>query len=85
MKVLIDTCVIIDALQNRAGFAENAQSIFLGVANRSFTGCISAKSVTDIYYLTHKQTHSDAKFSMTNCVGNVVIGKSYFVIKKMYW
>jgi predicted nucleic acid-binding protein len=59
MKVLIDTCVIIDALQNRAGFAENAQSIFLGVANRSFTGCISAKSVTDIYYLTHKQTHSD--------------------------
>ncbi len=59
MRVLLDTCVIIDALQSRPGFAENAQRIFLEVANRSFTGCISAKSVTDIYYLTHKQTHSD--------------------------
>ncbi len=59
MRVLLDTCVIIDALQSRPGFAENAQRIFLEVANRSFTGCISAKSVTDIYYLTHKQTPSD--------------------------
>ena len=59
MRVLIDTCVIIDALQNRAGFAENARRIFLEVANRSFIGYITAKSVTDIFYLTHKQTHSD--------------------------
>jgi hypothetical protein len=29
MRVLIDTCVIIDALQSRTSFAETAQKIFL--------------------------------------------------------
>ena len=60
MRALLDTCVIIDALQKREPFCENAQTIFLLSANRLFDGWISAKSVTDIYYLTHRQTHSDA-------------------------
>ncbi len=59
MKVLIDTCVIIDALQNRTPFEKDAQSIFLAAANNAFAGCITAKAVTDIYYLTHRHTHSD--------------------------
>lgn len=59
MRVLIDTCIIIDALQNRQGFAENAQKIFLLAANRKFTGYISAKSVTDIYYIMHRYFHDD--------------------------
>lgn len=60
MKALIDTCVIIDALQNREPFFKDAQTIFLALANRYFEGCISAKSSSDIYYLVHKSTHSDA-------------------------
>jgi rRNA-processing protein FCF1 len=36
MRVLIDTCVIIDALQSRAPFAEVAQKIFLYSANKQF-------------------------------------------------
>lgn len=59
MRVLIDTCVIIDALQSRAPFAEAAQRIFLYSANRQFEGYITAKAATDIYYLTHRLTHSD--------------------------
>jgi len=59
MRVLIDTCIIIDALQSRVPFAEAAQKIFLSSANRKFEGYITAKSVTDIYYLTHRLTHSD--------------------------
>ncbi|MDE5737462.1 MAG: PIN domain-containing protein [Oscillospiraceae bacterium] len=59
MKVLIDTCIIIDALQNREPFAKNAQQIFLLAANRKFTGYVTAKSVTDIYYLMHRCTHND--------------------------
>lgn len=59
MRVLIDICVIIDALQSRVPFAENAQKIFLYAANRQFEGYITAKSSTDIYYLTHRLTHSD--------------------------
>lgn len=61
MRVLIDTCVIIDALQSRAPFAEAAQKIFIHSANKQFEGYITAKSVTDIYYLTHRLTHNDAE------------------------
>jgi len=61
MRVLVDTCVIIDALQSRVPFAEAAQKIFIHSANRHFEGYITAKSVTDIYYLTHRLTHSDAE------------------------
>ena len=59
MRVLVDTCVIIDALQSRVPFAEAAQKIFIYSANKQFEGYITAKSVTDIYYLTHRLTHSD--------------------------
>ena len=59
MRILIDTCIVIDALQNREPFNKNAQDIFLLAANRKFDGFITAKSVTDIYYLTHRLTHSD--------------------------
>ena len=63
MRVLIDTCIIIDALQSRVPFAEAAQKIFIHSANKQFEGYITAKSVTDIYYLTHRLTHSDAETS----------------------
>ena len=61
MRVLVDTCVIVDALQSRAPFAEDAQKILLCSANRQFEGYITSKSATDIYYLTHRLTHSDAE------------------------
>ena len=59
MRVLIDTCVILDALQAREPFAEDAKNIFLAAANQLYNGYISAKATTDIYYLTHRHTHSD--------------------------
>lgn len=59
MRILIDTCIIIDALQNREPFNKNAQDIFLLAANRKIDAFITAKSITDIYYLTHRVTHSD--------------------------
>lgn len=59
MKALIDTCIIIDALQSREPFRKSAEDIFLLAANNSIEGFITAKSVTDIYYITHKLTHSD--------------------------
>lgn len=59
MRAILDTCVIVDALQNREPFCKDAQAVFLLAANQQFTGYITAKSVTDIYYLTHRLTHSD--------------------------
>ena len=59
MRAVIDTCVVVDALQAREPFCADAQTIFLLCANRQFEGLLTAKAVTDIYYLTHRQTHSD--------------------------
>ncbi|MEE8827482.1 MAG: PIN domain-containing protein [Eubacteriales bacterium] len=59
MRAVIDTCVVVDALQTREPFYEDARSIFLLCANRQFEGFLTAKSVTDICFLTHRQTHSD--------------------------
>ncbi len=59
MRAVIDTCVIVDALQNREPFYKDAQTVFLMCANRQYEGFLTAKAITDIYYLTHRQTHSD--------------------------
>lgn len=57
MRALIDTCVIMDAVQNREPYADDAQSIFLAAANQMIMGYVTAKEMTDIYYLTHRCTH----------------------------
>lgn len=59
MRVLVDTCIIIDALQSREPFYIDSQKLFLAVANQRIDGFLTAKSATDIYYITHRQTHSD--------------------------
>lgn len=59
MRALIDTCVVMDFLQNREPFATAAHKVFRAAALEMYSGCISAKSATDIYYLTHRCTHSD--------------------------
>ena len=59
MRVLLDTCVVIDVLQGREPFCKEGQQLFLAAANDLFAGCITAKAATDIYYLTHRHTHSD--------------------------
>ena len=61
MRAVIDTCVIMDAIQNREPFAEDAKAIFRAAANKWFAACITAKSVTDIYYypLLYNKLFSD--------------------------
>ena len=61
MNALIDTCIIIDALQSREPFSKDAETIFLSVANRRCAGFLTANSVTDIYFLMHKALHSAAE------------------------
>ena len=58
MNVLIDACIIIDALQSREPFNKDAEAVFLSVANRRCVGFLTANSITDIYYLMHKALHS---------------------------
>lgn len=55
MKALIDTNIIIDALQSRDGFNRDAKEVILCAPD--FGGCVTANSVTDIYYLQHQYFH----------------------------
>ena len=60
MKVLLDTCIAIDFLQKREPFAEDALLIFRAAASELFSGYITAKSATDIFYIDHRGTHNKA-------------------------
>lgn len=61
MRALVDTCVAIDVLQHREPFWEDSFAVVMAVANRRVDGFLSAKSFTDIYYLTHRATHDDSE------------------------
>ena len=59
MKALIDTCVIIDILQKREPFYPSAMEILLAVSNKKCTGILTAKSITDIYYILRRSIHNE--------------------------
>ena len=59
MKALIDTNVIIDALQDRDDFARDAEFVVLQAYE--YEGYIAATSITDIYYIQHKFYHDKEK------------------------
>lgn len=59
MKALIDTCVIVDILQKRAPFYPAAMEILLAVSNKKCTGILTAKSITDIYYILRRSIHNE--------------------------
>lgn len=61
MRVLFDTCVVMDVLQRREPFWVDAYAAFFAVANRRAQGFLTAKSFTDIYYLTHRTTHDKSE------------------------
>ena len=54
MKVLIDTCVILDALEERGKFKKDADAILIAHTKGLFDGFVTAKSIMDIYYLVSK-------------------------------
>ena len=59
MKALIDTCVIVDILQKRDPFYAAAMEILLAVSNKKCTGILTAKSITDIYYILRRSIHNE--------------------------
>ena len=58
MKLLIDTNIILDACLSRTPWNENAEQIILACAAEKAIGCITASSVTDIYYVLRKELGS---------------------------
>lgn len=59
MKALIDTCIIVDVLQKRESFYQDALDIVLSVSKRQCLGILTAKSITDIYYILRRSIHNE--------------------------
>lgn len=58
MRAIVDTCVILDYLQHREPFFDDALNIAIGRANREYEAYITTSSLTDLYYIVHRSTHS---------------------------
>lgn len=58
MKIMCDTNVIIDVLLEREPFVEDSYKILKLCEEHKIDGFVSASSVTDIFYLVRKYTHS---------------------------
>jgi predicted nucleic acid-binding protein len=54
MRILIDTNVILDFLQNREPFVENAARLFERIDAREIEGFIAATTITNIYYIVRR-------------------------------
>ena len=67
MKAVIDTCIIVDVLQDRKPFSEDAQKIVLAASRMEFNGVLTAKSISDIYYILRKNLHSESEARNNLC------------------
>ena len=61
MRAVIDTCVILDYLQNREPYFNDALNIAIGRAKREYEAYITASSVTDLYYIIYRHTRDAGK------------------------
>jgi len=61
MKVLIDTNVVLDVLLKRLPFYHDSFKIFQLADREHFQGCLSAVSMTDIFYLLRKDRHDSGE------------------------
>ena len=59
MRVLIDTCISLDFIQRRDPFFEDAKKVFMAMVTENLEGCITVKSLTDIYYVTKHILHDE--------------------------
>ncbi len=58
MKIMCDTNVIIDVLLDREPFVEDSYKVLNLCEEHRLDGFVSASSITDIFYLVRKYTHS---------------------------
>jgi len=58
MNVLVDTNVVLDVLLKRSPFYQDSFKIFQLIDQERIHGCLSASSITDIFYLLRKDQHN---------------------------
>ena len=70
MKIMCDTNIIIDILLEREPFVDDSYKVLSLCEEHKVNGFISASSITEIYYLVRKYTHSTEL--AYNAVGKVL-------------
>ena len=55
MRAILDTNVIVDALQRREPWFHDSAVIFHAIANKQVTGCLTAKQIADLHFFSRKQ------------------------------
>lgn len=70
MKILIDTNVIIDVLNNREPFADNSSAVLKLCESNNIKGFITATTITDIYYVLRKNIND--KSSLYNAIEKLI-------------
>lgn len=63
-KILIDTNIVLDLALERVGFVEGALKLLRFTAKNKIKLCITASSVTDIYYVLRKQKGHDSAIGL---------------------
>lgn len=58
MRIMLDTNIIIDVLLEREPFVDDSYRVLKLCEEHQLDGFVSASSVTDIYYLVRKYSHS---------------------------
>lgn len=61
MVVLVDTNILIDALTDRAPFAQNARKIIELCARHTLDGVLAAHSVPNIFYILRKELSQEKR------------------------
>ena len=54
MRVILDTNVLLDILQNRLPWAKDAIVIFRAIAGNKIEGCITAKQIADLHFFARR-------------------------------
>ncbi len=56
MRVLLDTNIILDFFLEREPFFQEANELFIAIAQSRIEGFFTASSATDIFYICKRQT-----------------------------
>lgn len=74
MKVLLDTNVVLDVLLQRGEWAAAAQAVWDASDAGRLESCVSASSLTDIYYITRRLVgRREARKALRICMDNLTL------------
>ena len=60
MKVMVDTCISLDFIQQRQQFFNDTKDLFAAIADEKIEGYVSVKSLVDIHYVAKHILHDEA-------------------------